>query len=566
MRPLARLRLKRARKAIATLICGTVALGLTGALRAEQPAPAEASVVARELEQDVIFRALVEELQRSTAELRLVGLAKPYFIEYAAQDVRTAFATAAFGALTGSGQRAMRPLRVDIRVGSYELDNTNFRDGFSFGGGALPIEDDAIAIRQALWWATDRAYKQVAENYARKLAFMEQKIIEDKPDDFSREDPVVAFEAREAIALPLADWEKLAVAASAVFREFPDIQDCGVHIEGGAGSAYLVNSEGTRLRESGSSFELEVRAMVQADDGMELGDGFNVVVEDLAELPGQTELAARCRELAQRLIRLKSAPRLEEAYTGPVLFDAEPATAIFALQFARQLAGGQRPVGAQSDPDDFEKKIGKRILPRSVTVVDDPTRKRLGDKVVAANYRFDQQGVPARPVTLVEGGKLQRLVMSRNPSRLFNQSTGHAGGFYRPTAMTACLIVSSDDAVGSDELRAELLEAAADEGLEFGLRIASYGLGGPLEIYKVFPDGREELVRGADNVAINLRAFKRILAVGDAPFVRNISGRETTQTVAVPALVFEELDVVPVDRDFDKPPLLPSPLARKNAD
>jgi len=517
--------------------------------------------LAAELKQDVILRAMVDELDRSAKELKLPDLADPYFIEFAVQDGRVAQVAASFGALTSSAEVARRPARVDVRVGSYELDNTNFRDGWSFGGGSLPIENDYTAIRQALWWATDREYKQVAETYARKKAFMEQKVIEDKPADFSHEEPVVSFEEPLAFDAHRAELEKIAIAASAVFREFPEVQEGDVQIQAGGGNGYLVNTEGTRLREHGSLFQLTASARVQADDGMELSDSISAAAEKFADFPSVDDIQSRCRELAQRLIRLKNAPRLEEAYAGPVLFDAQPAALMFGAHFSRRFAGGQRPVGARSDPEDFEKKIGKRILPRSVTVVDDATQEKIDGKMVLAHYDHDDQGVPSRKVTLVEGGRLQRLVMSRNPSRIADHSTGHGNGFFRPTASAACLILTSDDAADSNALRSELLEGAQDEDLNYGIRVASLSSFAPLEVYKVFPDGHEELVRGAEGLRLNLRAFKRIVAVGDKPFVLNVSGVQSSQTFAVPALLFEELDVAPVDRDFDKPPLLPSPLA-----
>jgi len=516
------------------------------------------------MERDVILRALVDELERSARDLSLPDLANPYFIEYAAQDGRSAYASAEFGALTGSTEATRRPLRVEVRVGSYELDNTNFREGWSFGGGSLPIENDYTAIRQAVWWATDREYKQVAENFARKKALMEQKIIEDKPNDFSREQPVTAFTEPRNFRVALADLEKIVIATSGVFRDFPDVQKSTVTLQCAGGNSYLVNTEGTRIRDEGSLFDFTAMASVQSADGMELTDSFNIVAKNLADLPSVDELQSRSRELAERLVRLKNAPRLTEAYAGPVLVEAAPAALLFGMQFSRSFAGGQRPVGSPSDPEDFEKKIGKRILPRSVSVVDDPTLEQFNGRYVVGNYDYDDQGVPARPITLVEGGRLQHQVMSRNPSRLYKQSTGHGNGFFRPMAATACLVVKSDDAADADTLRRELLETAQDEDLEYAIRVASGGPTGPLEVYKVFPDGREELVRGVEGMTLNLRAFKRIIAVGDTPHVLNVTSRQIGQSFIVPALLFEELDLAPVDRDFDKPPLLPSPLAQKD--
>jgi hypothetical protein len=171
--------------------------------------------------------------------------------------------------------------------------------------------------------------------------------------------------------------------------------------------------------------------------------------------------------------------------------------------------------------------------------------------------------------------------MSRNPSRKFDKSTGHGRGAQRPRSGFGCLIVTAADGVDAATMTEELLDAAADEGLEYGVRVAAlgrvggsrggygsyYGGGGsPLVVYKVYPDGREQLVRGVEIARIDLKAFKRMLALGDTPYVRNQVAWSGASTVAAPAMLFEELDVAKIDRDFDKPPILPSPLARPAPD
>ncbi len=552
--------------------------------------------VERELERDVVLRAMVDELNRSMTSLGLADLERPYFIEYALLDAGHAWVSARLGAVTGRNQGRSRWLRTDVRVGSYELDNSNFSGGYGYGGpgrsagfGAdVPIEDDYHAIRQAIWWATDRDYKQVVEQLAAKKAFMESKMITDKPDDFSREPPSVYFEERfwqapeQPDSLPeldLASFEELAIGLSAVFREYPDIRSSGVSAGGYVDHKYLVNSEGTRLRTRQRRLAISVTATVQAEDGMELSDSFSVYARQWAELPDSDELMRRCHQMARQLVGLKDAPILDN-YTGPVLFEAEPAAMLFWWQFGSSLGGGQRPVGSATSPDDLCNKLNKRILPRFLNVIDDPLRETLAGMPVLGHYLYDDQGVKAEPVEVVRAGRLKALLMSRNPSKEFQRSNGHGRGLFGPQAAVGCLIVTADPATDAEGLKRELLEACEDEGLEYGLRVASLGsVGGgrsgysgrhreywgaatPLMMYKVYPDGREELVRGAEIARIDLKAFKRILAAGDTPYVFNAGWGTEGLTVAAPALVFEELDLAKIDRDFDKPPVLPAPLAR----
>ncbi|MBU0717264.1 MAG: hypothetical protein KJ749_03370, partial [Planctomycetes bacterium] len=542
---------------------------------------------------DTVLRALVDELERSKANLELEDLERPYFIEYALADGNRTSISASLGAVTGRHTNRARRLRCDVRVASYKLDNTNFRgEGYGgwFGGfyseTPIPIEDDYTAIRQAIWWTTDRKYKEVIETFEKKKAFMEAKVIEDKPDDFSQETPTVHFDPPAVLSVPAQPAEDLAITISQVFREYPDIQKSTVSVEVAARNQYVINTEGTRLRTARSHCALSVNASVQAEDGMELSDSLSAHALTFEGLPPREELLQDCREMIEQLLKVKEAPKLE-SYTGPVLFDAPAAAAIFAQRFASRFAGGQRALGSQSEPDDLANKLHKRILPRFIDVIDDPTRAELEGEPVMGHYLYDDQGVAARPVKLVEKGKLNALLMSRNPSKDFAHSTGHGRGSYRVNTQPGCLIMTADGGVDEATLRQELSDACEDEDLEYGIRVASLGKAGesdgfarfsygfdfddyggrdrggtmPLVMYKGFPDGREEAVRGAEFAQINPKAFKRVLAAGNELYVANKGGAEG-RTVATPALLFEELDLAKIDRDFDKPPVLPSPLAR----
>jgi TldD protein len=398
----------------------------------------------------------------------------------------------------------------------------------------------------------------------------------------------VYFADRAPVTLDLPALEELVASLSAVFREYPDIQNSSASVSAYSGNKYLVNTEGTRLRTACARLAVTVTATVQADDGMKLSDALSVHARKLDALPARDELLQRCRTMAERLIALRDAPLLAP-YTGPVLVDAAAAAALFARQFGTAFAGGQRPVGSRASPDDFANKLNKRILPRFLNVVDDPTQKVIGDMPVMGHYRYDAQGVPAQAVQLVKAGRLTALLMSRNPSREFKQSNGHGrGAFGTVRAALACLIVTADPGDDAATLKAKLVSACEDEDLEFGVRVAALsgtgeaayrpadpggldnlgpgrrGAGGltPLVMYKVYPDSREELVRGAEIARLDFKAFKRIRAAGDTPFVLNFGGGAEGQTVVAPALLFEELDLAKIDRDFDKPPILPTPLAR----
>jgi hypothetical protein len=538
--------------------------------------PSEAPIVLAELHKDVVLKALVDELERNRTELKLSDSPPLYFLEYQLVDAIGLSVAAELGAITAKALSRGRRLRTDVRVGSYELDNTNFRGSGGpggFGGVLVPIEDDYLAVRQAIWWQTDRRYKEAVEQLAEKKAFMAGRMIEDKPNDFSREEPALHFDERLEMKMDEVPLAELVRAASDVFRGFPYVKESAVSLQSAAGSKYLVNSEGTRLRTSSSRYSISVFASTQADDGMELSISAQFDSRTPATLPSVADLRSHCEELARRLEAVRSAPILP-AYSGPVLFEAQPMSVLFLRLMSGRFAGGQRPLGTRASPDDFANKLNRRVLPRFMDVVDDPTQDSILGIPVMSHYRFDDQGVRARPVSLVDDGKLLSLVHSRNPSKEFSNSTGHGRGSFGPRPATACLVISGNQTLDHQELRSELLDTAQDEGLPFAIRVESLGSdrggsGGrdgtpgltPLEVYKVYPDGREELVRGIELGRIDLKGFKRILAIGNSPHVLNTSGA-IPQTVVCPATLFEELDLAKVDRDFDRPPVIPSPVAR----
>jgi hypothetical protein len=356
---------------------------------------------------------LVDELQRNKQRPQAGGLQSPYFIEFALSDAASVSVSAKLGAVTTRNVNRNRSLRTDLRVGSYKLDNTNFQGDYGgffggfegyFGGADIPIEDDYGAIRQAIWWSADRQFKSVTENFERKKAFMESKTIEDKPDDFSKEAPAVYFEERINPSFKPADLEKIALPLSELFRQYPKVQSSSVSFSAGGGNKYLVNTESTSIRIANTTFTLTVSATAQADHGMKFSDSFTVYAKKLDDMPSIEELSQRCKKMVEQLTKVAQALKLE-SYTGPVLFDARPRRS--SQQFASRSAvvSGR---SAERRNDDFGGNSVNEFS-RNSCVVDDPTQEKIDDQIVTGHYTYDDQGVKARPIKLVEKGKLSAL-------------------------------------------------------------------------------------------------------------------------------------------------------------
>ncbi len=558
-----------------------------------------------------LMRALVDELTRSM-NLQMEDLEKPYFIQYTVEDTVMYRITASCGAITSSDRDRSRDFYSRVRVGSYGLDNTNFSGdaggfamffgGSSSGGGraSLPLDEDYTALRQAMWWATDQDYKNAVETLTKKQAYMKDKNLQDRPNDFSKVSVVEHVEPTAKLDFDKTAWESKLKRISARFRKHTQIQDSNVQLLAAGSNAYVVNTEGTRLRTPDTGALLIVTAELQAEDGMKISDGLNYFGVTPQDLPPVDKVLADIDEMVGGLSEVARAPILER-YTGPVLFDNIATAQMFRAMIAEGVAGQVDPVGTQrrqlTGAGSMEKKLEQRILPASFRVYDDPTVRKVGDTQLLGHYRYDDEGVQAERVDLVVDGVLKNMVMSRVPTKKLSGSNGHARsspGSGVPQAAVGCLFVEDEKGVSDEQLKAQLIELAKEEGLDYGLRIAAIrtagigssqsdlmaffmrlqqrggqqNLGDPIYAYKVYvDDGREELVRGCEFGQVKLRDLKRIQAGGTAPAVYNyigigFAGATPATSIVTPAVLVEELELSKIEQEHEKLPVLQTPLGR----
>ena len=553
-------------------------------------------------ERDPILEALGDELARSASGLKLAELETPYFIEYSVADLRTLDLTASLGALVESRVDRSRPLRVDVRVGSYDLDSSEFLGRHSsspWASWGLVQDDDVVALRHDLWLATDSAYKKSLEQMAQKRAALRNKLQTDSIPDFARAEPRTEVRPRPAHGLDEERWAGIVKRLSAVFREFPAIQESRVELHAVVGSRYLVNTEGSAIRQPITVAGLVASAQTRAEDGMQLAHFAPFYARDLSALPAEPSLAAATRKMAEELTALAAAPVLDR-YVGPVLFTGSAAAEVFAQLLAPELSGQRPPLtedertAARLPQGKLAERLGRRVLPVFLSAVDDPTRTEFSGRALLGSYEFDEQGVPGQAVSLVEKGMLRSFVLSRRPRKEIAASNGHgrASAYGAPSAEIANLILEARPGRTSSDLRRQLLEICAAQGMEYGLRIELLDLPflsgredlrgrgqdtltPPVLAYRVFvADGREELVRGLATSDADVRALREIVAAGDEPTVwsRPYLGRGATIsatgpigteslaiTVAAPAVLFEELELKRAPGPLTRPALLANP-------
>jgi TldD protein len=557
--------------------------------RVEVPSSVESATV----------RAMKDELARSMAMLELASFGKPYFLSYELADETEGTFVASFGALVDSEVQPQRSVAIDLRVGDYAFDNSNFASSDGYGGGmdpsrsvGLPIDDNYDAVRHTLWLATDRAYKHAVETLEHKRAVVkaETKNVDDA-GSFSKEPPSHIVDNHPQPAIDRARLEKLAKRLSAVFRSNPDIHVGRVTVHAGTARQTFVSSEGSQSLQTGGFVRVTVEGDGQADDGMPVHDSLAFYAESPDQLPPEPEMVAQIEALSKRVSALRTAPIVDD-YAGPVVFDDVAAAQLLRALLADDLSGTPAPKsdrpGSHDDNNELVGKVGQRVLPVGTTVIDDPTAKRIGKATLAGMARFDDEGVPAQKVTLVEEGVFRRFLMSRIPRKGFEHSNGHAVAtrMTAPRAHPMNVILSSSRGVSDSDLRRRAFAAAKEQGLKYVLFVdhlavsardddsgAGESVPHPTVMRRVYLDGHEELVRGATFGELPMRTLKDVVAVGNAPVVYTYVGTAISNrfaamlgglggyfaSIASPALVMRDIDIKKPTGTHRKPPIAPRP-------
>ncbi|MEK7724586.1 MAG: metallopeptidase TldD-related protein, partial [Acidobacteriota bacterium] len=456
---------------------------------------------------DVLIRAMEDEMGRSLNELQLKDLGKPYFVEYGISDVESYVVSARFGALMGSGLDNSRSANIQVRIGDYDFDNTNlFTTGTLSSSLPLPVDDDYDAIRRDLWLATDAVYKSSIEQISSKRAFLQNNVVDEKLPDLSREKPTVSLLPRQKLQVDGAKWVKIIRDLSAIFRKYPEITESSVSLVARLENRYLVNNEGTRLREPSLLISINIYAETITSDNLKITPSRHIYSTTFEKLPSAEELSQTAEKIAQDLTKIRNAPIFEETYIGPVLFTDRAAVQMFSQLLAPNFADERRPLSARSDDGGgvFGERINRRILPHSLTVTDDPTINEYKGNPLIGAYKYDAQGVSAKPIKVVENGILKTLFSTRVPTKKSPQSNGRArSGF--GGAFISNMIVETKEGKSFAELKQELINSCKAQSLPFGILFreidstffsAGNSLSPPILAYKVYvEDGREELVR-----------------------------------------------------------------------
>ncbi|HTE56347.1 MAG TPA: metallopeptidase TldD-related protein [Kofleriaceae bacterium] len=567
-----------------------------------------------------VLDAVAAEMERSLNGLRIEGATPPYFLGYKLTEVEVNDAVASMGGITSQKERHFVNLEAHVHVGSYQFDNSNFvaagRDDLDGRSEqSLPLEPNPASVRRAAWLATDEAYKEAIEQFQAKQEVLKSGAAGglSKVPSYSKYKPTAM---NEQILVPkletVEEMKQRAEKISAVLRKTASVRDSRVAFTSYLERRWLLNSEGNAVHDTRRVSGVMIVASAQADDGQELTLTYSRYGLTAADLPEDKELAAEAGKLAEQLDALRKAP-LVDSYTGPVLFEGDGAVAVVRNTLAPHLSGTPLPVGvggrdAVRFGGQLSDRLGLRVVTPILTLIDDPTTATVDKTSVIGSYRADDEGVAGQRVEVIKDGKLATLLMSRTPSKQIDQSNGHArlampGGVFRGSATN--LLVGVKGGLEQKALVRRLIKEAHTQGLKYGIVVrlmddpaitanseltrferlqllqSADDEAPPLALlaFRVYPDGREELVRGVQLKPVGVRAWRDVIAGSRKRTVRNflasvddpllvqvggagpgfVPSGGVESSVATPDLLFRELDIVPSALGRRMAPAVPAP-------
>lgn len=529
-----------------------------------------------------VLQAMQQELQRTVTAY---GKADPpaYFVAYTVTDEENVNVSGSNGALLSSSDSRNRWLEVQTRIGDYSLDNTHKIEGrepaWTSPGTQATLDDDIPVLSREIWRETDRQYRAAVQAFiaVQTSKEVQAQSAEQRAPDFSHEEPHVSIGPAVSFHVERKPWEEKVRKYTAAFSTSPAVLNSIVTFTAGATNQYFVNSEGSKLAFGQIRYRLELFVQGKAPDGMDLERYANFDWVDPSKAPTEAAVMNQIRILSGQIAALQKAP-LVEPFAGPTLLTGRAAAVFFHEVLGHRLEGFRQKDA--SEGQTFTSKVGQPILPDFITVRDDPTTKEINGQVLLGYYPFDDEGVPAQNVTLVDHGILKNFLMSRSPLVNFPHSNGHGRrqlGF-QPIARMGNTIVQSSKTMTNAALRRRFIEEIRKQGKPFGLLIDDIAGGftftgraqpqafqvQPLIVYKVFPDGRpDELVRGVNIVGTPLISITKIIGTGDTQEVFDgycgaESGSVPVSAVA-PEILISEMEVSKKESSTDTPPILPPP-------
>lgn len=521
---------------------------------------------------NVLFKAMQDEMDRSKKELILPNSPSAYFVAYTVGETQYISVSSSLGtALSVKESPKERVHSVNLYVG-----DSKFSSDYSYSGNGLSSQfftnrdDNYDQLRRNFWQTSDIAYKFAVEVYNSKKNNIKTATLSDEekalPDMLPLSKVEVFTPAIPAFNFDRKSYVELSNTLSKEFAKYPVIFGSGIEIAGIQTLYYYQSTEGTKIKEPVSYVSLTIKGRVRNTKGQIVDDRQVIYAKTFEQLPSKEALLKKVNEFSSNLSALQSASSMEEYYLGPVLFESTAAAKIFAdnlispsgiVSFRKPIqvmatAARAENVSSKNGIKALEERINKKVIDSRLSVANLTDMKEFGGVSLFGDYSMDAQGVaPVKEVKLIENGILRTLLSSRIPTKKIGASTGSMRFGVQPRAIVldvvpGTLVISSPNGSSSADLKAELIKSAIEEGLDYAYIVRKIDGDSDQYIYKVsVKDGSETLVIGAEISPIPLNKLKRVLGVSKEQEAFNYlyNGQIPVSVVSPKSILIEDVEI-----------------------
>lgn len=539
-----------------------------------------------QMEQEVPLRLMDKELTRS---FKILKKQKPpiYYLSYTYTQGEVHSMLVAYDGVASSKDGKVSVAEVLARAGSPELDNTHAlrgdRENWSVAAWNAPVPDpsDPKGFLTAWWKATQQAAETAQQDFSRVQSNVRSMAdTRDKSPDFVFPPKENYCRTQALQPVDLQPLEARLKAASNLVRGKAFVLSASFSVSVEQGHRYFADSRGTRLKTPYGFFRLSYQLSGRGKDGLEISRDGIYDVSSVQQFPSQDTLLTDVQQSLRELEELSQAPE-GDPFNAPTILQGR-AAAVFVHEVMGHRLEGFRLKNA-GDGQTLAGKVGQQVISPLITITADPTMQEFNGEPLRGHYEYDDEGVKARPVTLIENGVLKNFLMQSSPIEGFPASNGHGRKQIgrRAEARMSVIRATASETVPYARLEEMLLEEIKRQGKPYGFIVEDLGGGYTLtgtglpqsfkleakRVFKVYPDGRKEVVRGLDVVGTPLVSFNKILAAGDDDTVFNGScGADSgwvPQSNIAPSLLFENLEMEKTRKSDFKPPVLPAPDTQK---
>ncbi|MFY0652650.1 MAG: hypothetical protein JXQ96_11480 [Cyclobacteriaceae bacterium] len=505
---------------------------------------------------DVVMRAITDELDRSMSELQYKDYQKPFYIRYGINESSITSIQANLGTLVGSSVTPFRNKYVRVMVGDYEFNDESIDSDIQQTPAApdtwqVPLGDDYYGIRRALWLSTDQVYKSASRIFDSHLKYVkaEGKPISELPHRRFAKVPVVNYES-PALNLDIDQkyLEDYAKDVSSKFLEYSDLLGTMVNIQNYATNQYFVNSEGSKIKSNTNLTMMRISAARLSPEGSPIFKQLTYIHEKPTDLPAASKVKAEIGELIKEMTISMLAPAFDDSYEGPVLFLDEAVPMLFNNKILNKFVSSDIDTkndgyGIKKNMDPFDEKIGEKVSSPLLSISLLPTLKQYEGTALLGSYEYDNQGVAApEELVLLEEGILKNVRTDRTLAKDSHKPTGTSTG-------PGVVSIKVKNELDHDALKASLIELAKEEDLEYGLIVKKFELGRMqmCNVYKVsVEDGSEKLMSSARLSDFDFKSLKKIAGASPDKKVYNFTGTgpgSATSYIVHTALLIEDVEI-----------------------